>query len=299
MSLSENYVIYDLHSHTTYSDGKLSPEELILRAKARGVSVLAVTDHDTIAGVQNAATAARKEGLGLVSGIEFSCRWNNTVVHILGFCLDVESSVLLNAVAAQEVARETRAVTISDKLAKLGFADTLSAAKTLASDGVVGRPHFAQHLVNIGAVKDMASAFKRYLGTGKPADAKFIWPPMADIIGWIQRSGGIAVLAHPAKYDLTRTKMCRLIDDFMAQGGEGIEVVNGYQDPRVTQDLAKICVQKEALASCGSDFHVPDLAWQEVGRFEPLPAILTPVWQSQKWRQIVEPCAPSSAINSR
>lgn len=281
-------MIYDLHSHTTFSDGKLTPEALVERAKERGVRVVAVTDHDTIGGVQNAAIAARKEGLGLVTGIEFSCRWNSTVVHILGLCVDLDSPVLRNAVATQEAAREARAKTISDKLAKLGYPNSLEAAKHLALDGVVARPHFAQHLVNIGAAKDMAAAFKRFLGTGKPADAKFIWPPMDEIIGWIHQSGGVAVLAHPAKYDLTRTKMCRLIEDFVAQGGEGMEVVNGFQDPRITQDLAKLCIKYNLFASCGSDFHVPDLAWQELGRFESLPQSLTPVWQSPKWRQIVD-----------
>lgn len=282
-------MILDLHSHTHFSDGKLSPEDLIARAKRRGVSVLAVTDHDTIAGLQSAEIAARNEGLGLVNGIEFSCRWQAISVHVLGLSVAIDTPEILEAVAKQESAREQRAINIGEKLAKLGFSGSLDAAKTLAGSGVVGRPHFAQHLVNVGAVKDVASAFKRYLGTGKPADVKFIWPDLADIVSAIHASGGISVLAHPAKYDLTRTKMCRLIDEFMAAGGEAIEVVNGQQDPNITKDLTALCIKHGALASCGSDFHIPDLPWQELGRFSPLSPTLPPVWQSSKWRLAVSP----------
>ncbi|QEI14150.1 PHP domain-containing protein [Cellvibrio japonicus] len=273
-------VIHDLHSHTHYSDGRLSPAELFARAKARQVGVLAVTDHDTIAGLQSAQAAALEQGIGFVAGIEFSCRWGKVNVHVLGLAIDPQAAALIDAVQQQEDARRLRSEEIAQRLVKLGFPDALEGARAIAGDAVVGRPHFAQYLVACGAVKDINTAFKKYLGAGKPADVKYEWPAMEQALGWIHASGGLAVLAHPAKYDLTRTRMCRLIAEFAEMGGDGLEVVNGQQPAPLTQDLAKIAQHHGLYGSCGSDFHFPDQPWQELGQFSHMPSLVKPIWEA-------------------
>jgi 3',5'-nucleoside bisphosphate phosphatase len=271
-------VIFDLHCHSSFSDGVLSPEDLLARAKERGVSVLAITDHDTIAGVDIAHKAAVTLGLQLIPGIEFSSQWGKGGVHIVGLGVNINSPELQAAVSFQEQARAARSLAIGERLAKLGFPDALAGAQKLAGSGTLGRPHFAQYLVDIGVVKNINAAFKRYLGTGKPADVKYQWPAMEQVIHWIHASAGVAVLAHPAKYELTRMKMCALIDSFAAAGGDAVEVISGQQSTAMTLDLAKIVNARGLYASCGSDFHAPGQAWQELGSFGVLPDTLKPVW---------------------
>ena len=269
---------YDLHCHSHYSDGFLSPDDLLARAKAQQVDVLALTDHDTIAGVVLAQNAAKMHGISLVPGIEFSSQWGKSGVHILGLGVDISSSVLQAAVAAQENARVQRAEQIAQKLDKCGISGALDGAKQWAGAANVGRPHFAQFLVQQGAVKDFNAAFKKYLGAGKPADVKYSWPIMSVVIEWINASDGVSVLAHPYKYNLTRTKMVALIKDFAAAGGQAVELINGLQSQAETQDLTRIVSNLGLAVSCGSDFHVPGQPWQELGTMSPLPECVTPVW---------------------
>ncbi|HEY8938578.1 MAG TPA: PHP domain-containing protein [Cellvibrio sp.] len=271
-------MIFDLHSHTYFSDGALSPEALVERAKARGVSVLAITDHDTIAGVGLAHKAAVKAGIELIAGIEFSSQWGKGGVHIVGLGVDPDSPGLQAAIKFQELAREARSKAIGERLSRAGFPGALAGAQALAGEGTLGRPHFAQYLVSIGAVKNINAAFKKYLGTGKPADVKYQWPLIDEVIGWIHSAGGVAVLAHPAKYELTRMKMCALVDSFAAAGGDAVEVISGLQPMSLTQDLINIVNARSLYASCGSDFHVPDQTWQELGSFGVLPDNVKPVW---------------------
>lgn len=275
-------MIFDLHSHSNFSDGALSPADLVARAKERGVSVLAVTDHDTIAGVENAHKAGVIHGLTVIPGIEFSSQWGKSGVHIVGLGIDPASSGLLAAIEFQERSRCARSEAIGERLTRAGFPDALDGAKALAAGGTLGRPHFAQYLVNIGAVKNINAAFKKYLGTGKLADVKYQWPLMNQVITWIHDAGGIAVLAHPAKYELTRMKICALIDSFAAEGGDAVEVISGMQPAALTQDLAKIVNARSLYASCGSDFHVPGQLWQELGGFGSLPENTKPVWRLLK-----------------
>lgn len=272
-------MIFDLHCHTHFSDGILSPEAVIARAKERGVSVLAITDHDTIAALDIAQKAASHEGIALIPGIEFSSQWGKGGVHIVGLGIDVNSTVLRAAVEHQEQARNTRAQAISDRLSKVGFPGALLGAQAIAGSAILGRPHFAQYLVAIGAVKNINAAFKKYLGAGKPADVKYQWPLMDEVIGWIHAAGGVAVLAHPAKYELTRTKMCALVDSFAAAGGDALEVISGLQPAALTEDLLRIANARSLYASCGSDFHFPDQGWQELGGFGKLPVLAKPVWE--------------------
>lgn len=280
-------MIFDLHSHTHFSDGRLSPADLLSRAKERQVSVLAVTDHDTIAGLPGAQQAAQLLGIRLVDGIEFSSRWAKVSVHIIGLGIDRTSPQLAEAIRHQEQARISRAEAIAERLAKAGIPDSLAGARAIAGDAIVGRPHFAQYLVATGAVKNINAAFKKFLGTGKLADVKYEWPEMEKVIGWIKAANGVAVLAHPAKYDLTRTKMCALIADFARLGGDAVEVINGIQAPNLTQDLAKITQANNLFASCGSDFHFPDQPWQELGQFGSLPLGLKPVWNMPRFQELL------------
>ena len=272
-------MIFDLHCHTHFSDGLLSPEAVIARAKERGVAVLAITDHDTIAAVGIAQKAAVESGITLISGIEFSSQWGRGGVHIVGLGVDVNSPALIAAIEFQEQARTARAVAIADRLSRAGFPGAFAGAQAIASNGTLGRPHFAQYLVAIGAVKNINAAFKKYLGTGKPADVKYQWPLMDQVIAWIHAAGGVAVLAHPAKYELTRTKMCALVDSFVAAGGDALEVISGLQPAALTEDLLRIANTRLLHASCGSDFHIPDQPWQELGSFGRLPANAKPVWE--------------------
>lgn len=272
-------MIFDLHCHTHFSDGLLSPESLIARAKEQGVAVLAITDHDTIAAIGIAQQAATEAGITLISGIEFSSQWGKGGVHIVGLGVDVNSSALNDAVESQELARNSRAQAIAERLSKSGFPHALQGAQEIAGNATLGRPHFAQYLVAIGAVKNVNAAFKKYLGTGKPADVKYQWPLMDKVIAWIHAAGGVAVLAHPAKYELTRTKMCALVDSFVAAGGDALEVISGLQPMALTEDLLRIANERALYASCGSDFHFPGQPWQELGNFGKLPAHAKPVWQ--------------------
>jgi len=269
-------MLFDLHSHTTVSDGALTPQELVARAVEKGVGALAITDHDTIEAYK--VLPASHENIKLVAGIEFSTQWQNNGIHVLGLNIDLHSDAIKTGAQFQTEARLMRARQIGEKLAKQGIDDAFSGASKLANSGYIGRPHFAQYLVNIGKVSDMQSAFKKFLGAGKAGDVKQHWADLPQIIQWIRGAGGIAVLAHPLKYKLTSTKLKRLLDDFQQSGGQGVEVVSGRQLAHQTQYMARVCEQKNLLASCGSDFHMPSKHWAELGAFPRLPDNVIPVW---------------------
>ncbi|WP_075187981.1 PHP domain-containing protein [Teredinibacter haidensis] len=271
--------VYDLHCHSDQSDGALSPEDLVSRAKERQVTALALTDHDTIAGIERARNCARREGIDLIAGIEFSSQWSGRGIHVVGLNIDTGNMVLLKALEKQARVREERAVNIGERLAKCGIQDAYEGAKAYAGDAAVGRPHFAQYLVDTGAVTSFKQAFKRYLGAGKTGDVKSGWPEVAEVVEWILAADGVAVLAHPAKYNMTRTKLCYLTEAFAEAGGQAIEVVSGKQPVGLAENLAKIALQYQLAASCGSDFHVPGQPWQELGCASRLPADVQPVWE--------------------
>jgi len=283
-ALTENTLAgqIDLHCHSAASDGILSPTALVSRAKSHGVTVLAVTDHDTVQGLQEASEAALAQGVVLVPGIELTARWGARVVHVVGLNFDRQSTAILKAIAQRDLLRQERAERIAQKLEKRGFAGALAGARALAGDGVIGRPHFARWLVEAGHIEDTARAFKRYLGAGKAGDVAVDWPHLADTVASIAAAGGTAVLAHPLKYGLTRTRLQSLLLDFAVAGGQGVEVVCGQQNPVQTREilalLARLAEQGLPLAaSLGSDFHQPDQPWRELGGVH-LPAGVEPVW---------------------
>jgi len=269
-------MIFDLHSHTVYSDGVLTPPDLISRALEKQVDVLAITDHDTIDAYRDLKLGG--ESIRLVPGIEFSTQWENTGIHVLGLNIQLESAAIHAGVEFQTNARLQRARRIGENLEKKCIPDAFAGAQELSQGGYIGRPHFAQYLVKIGKVNSIQAAFKKYLGDGKPGDVRQHWADLPQIIQWIRDADGIAVLAHPLKYKMTRSKLKRLIDGFIGAGGQGMEVVSGQQTSQSTTDMARLCEHKNLLASCGSDFHLPGKHWGELGVLAPLPAYVTPVW---------------------
>lgn len=269
-------MIFDLHSHTTCSDGVLTKQELIQRAITNRVDVLAITDHDTVDAYRKLFNPG--EAIRLMPGIEFSTHWENTGIHVLGLNIDPGSDAIIAGVRHQTSARTERAERIGANLEKQGIHDAFDGAQALSTGTYIGRPHFAHHLVNTGRVKSIQAAFKRYLGDGKAGDVRQHWADLPRILQWIRDANGIAVLAHPLKYNLTRSKLKRLIDCFTQHGGRGMEVISGQQTVQQTAEMACLCEQKGLLASCGSDFHMPGKPWAELGGFSPIPGYLTPVW---------------------
>lgn len=252
----------DFHTHTTASDGALTPEALVTRARARGVRQLAITDHDTVAGYRAAApaVAAAPQGLRLIPGVELSCRWSGVTVHIVGLAIDVDHPVLSAGIARLNTARQERAEVIARRLEKLGMPGALQGAREEAGSSQLGRPHFAAWMVRQGHVRDAAAAFDRYLGRGKPGDVKAFWPELEEVTGWIVRAGGMAVLAHPLKYKLTRSRLGRLLAEFRGAGGAGLEVLTGRQTPDEGRHLRALARHHQLSVSGGSDFH-QDQPW--------------------------------------
>lgn len=269
----------DLHCHSRVSDGALSPTDLVLRARDRGVTHLALTDHDTVNGLEEASLAAREAGIELIAGIELSCVWRSQTIHIVGLDFDAQNPAFVTALAEQHDNRWRRARTIVERLDRLGVQDLLGKATNAAGGDVPGRPHFARVLVDAGIVKDMNQAFKRYLGAGKPGDVKAFWPELATVVEWIVQAGGLAVVAHPRKYKMTATRLRALVADFRRCGGQGIEVSTSGQSSGDLGFLAELCRRDGLLASQGSDFHFPGAAWCELGVIPALPDGLDPVWQ--------------------
>lgn len=274
--------ILDLHCHTDASDGELSPATLWQRAIERQIDVIAITDHDTTAGVRSLMARAAEDvvsGPELVPGVEISATDSGHVVHVVGLWLDPHSDALESFLGRQQSARDERAIAISKKLESKGLPETYTAVRELAAGSPLGRPHFARHLTELGITPNVGAAFKRWLGKGKPGDIDIAWPSLAAAIQHIQAAGGLAVLAHPSKYFSGFSKCYELCQRFKELGGDAMEVVNGAQTVKVTRDLAKIAERVGLAASTGSDFHSPAQTWCDLGSQPGLPEALTPVWQ--------------------
>lgn len=268
----------DLHCHSTASDGVLTPEALVTRAAEQGVSHLALTDHDTIEGLDAAAKSAGEHGIELISGVELSCVWGKQTIHIVGLDFDTTDELFLSRLAGQKENRWQRARKIAERLSRKDPDTLLALATEKAGGDVPGRPHFAKALVEQGKVSDINQAFNRHLGAGKPGDVKAFWPELAEVVGWIVDAGGIAVVAHPRKYKMTATRLRAMVADFQAAGGRAIEVLTSGQQSGDLGFLSDLCRRQGLLASQGSDFHFPGAAWCELGRIEKMPEGLTPVW---------------------
>lgn len=268
----------DLHCHSNCSDGALSPEDLLLRASEKGVEYLALTDHDTIAGQLRAAQAANAHSIHMISGIELSCVWAGYTIHVLGLNFDLDSRVMRDVEEKQTASRMERAHIIAERLQKKGLPNIYQEACLKSASGVPGRPHFAEVLLEKDLVTSMGEAFKKYLGSGKVGDVKSLWPDLETVTEWIQAANGSAVIAHPRKYDMTLTKLRKMISLFAECGGEGIEVITSGQKQGEVGMLGDLCQRMNIKGSLGSDFHSPSYAWAELGRIPSLPANVEPIW---------------------
>ncbi|MGL6177560.1 MAG: RNase RNM [Vibrionaceae bacterium] len=275
-------MLIDLHSHTTASDGKLAPDELVRRAVQHNVHMLAITDHDTVAGLALAAQtiACEQLPLQLVNGIEISTCWENKDIHIVGLNIDPEHASLQALIAKQTSLRNERAALIAHRLSKVRITGALEGAQQLAGDGQLTRAHFARWLVESGVVSNAQKAFKRYLARGNAGYVPPNWCSIEEAVQTIHHAGGQAVLAHPLHYKLTTKWLKRLLQYFADAGGDAMEVSFSQQSEQDRQQLAALATHFQLLSSQGSDFHYPK-PWVELGRHLHLPNACTPIWS--KW----------------
>lgn len=273
---------FDLHNHSTRSDGLLSPTQLIELAARAGVHAIALTDHDTTEGLEEAGEAARQHGIEWVPGVEISVTWGDTTLHIVGLCIDPMSRAMMDGLKSIRDGRLGRAQRVAGVLKGMGIPGALEGALALApNESLLSRTHFARFLVEQGAVKDTQAAFDRYLAKGKPAYVPHQWATLSDAIAWIRESGGTAVLAHPDRYGLKPWARSELLEEFCGLGGEAIEVVTGSHRPEQYATWRRAAEEYGLLASRGADYHGPGESPYEPGRLPPLPETLTPVWS--KW----------------
>lgn len=276
-------MIVDLHCHSTASDGVLAPEAVVERAHARGIEMLALTDHDTLEGLDAARAKADSLGIRLINGIELSCVWGGATVHILGYAFRQDAAPLQAAIEALRDGRWLRAELIAQRLAAKGMPGALEGARAIQqelgdSGNAPARPHFAEFLVRAGHVRDRAEAFRKWLGSGKLGDVKQHWPSLEQTVTTLRSAGAWISLAHPWQYDLTRSKRRRLVTEFAEAGGHALEVVNGMQPLEQVGGLSILTREFGLMASVGSDFHAPG-DWSELGMYRSLPEDLQPVWR--------------------
>jgi predicted metal-dependent phosphoesterase TrpH len=262
---------YDLHCHSDVSDGTLTPAELVRRAAGRGVRTLALTDHDTVAGLDAARIAATEHGMELITGVELSTGWTRRCIHVVGLGFDPAAPALCAGLERLTALRAERAERIARSLDKAGIPGALEGASALARGASLGRTHFARFLWRKLGLRGLGEVYRRYLVHNRPGYVHVDWPALEEAVGWIRDAGGVAVLAHPARYRLTRTKLRELIEAGQENGLEGIEVAGARSTPAEVRWLGEVARRHGLLASAGSDFHSHEQRWIEVGRLAPLP----------------------------
>jgi 3',5'-nucleoside bisphosphate phosphatase len=272
----------DLHCHSTVSDGTLEPEAIAARAAANGVQLWALTDHDEIGGQQRARAAAHAHGMAYLTGTEVSVTFAGETVHIVGLGFDDASTELREGLARTRGGREERAREMADGLAQVGIPGAFDGAlKYVGNPELISRTHFARFLVEQGHCSDTGEVFRRYLTDGKPGFVPHRWASLGDAVGWITRAGGVAVIAHPARYSrFTPTVEYALFSEFKAHGGRGVEVVTGSHSAAEALKYGDMAREFELLASRGSDFHAPGESRTDLGALPDLPGSLTPVWEA-------------------
>jgi len=270
----------DLHCHSTVSDGLLAPAAVVQRAHANGVELLALTDHDEIGGLPEARAEAAKLGMKFVDGVEISVSWgDDQTVHIVALGIDTAYAPLVEGLAQVRGGRDSRAVRMAAELDKVGIHGAYAGAlKYAGNPALVSRSHFARYIVELGHAKDVKSVFDWWLAKGKPGYVSHPWATLEDALGWITGAGGIAVVAHPGRYRLSKAELREMLDAFKALGGRGIEVISGAHNAEMMQEFARVARQYGFLASRGSDFHGPGESYSDLGKVPNLPDDLTPVW---------------------
>ncbi len=270
----------DLHCHSVVSDGTLTPEELAQRAKAQGVTLWALTDHDEIGGQARAAAAAAACGLDYLTGVEISVTFLHQTVHIVGLGIDIHNAALTEGLAQTRGGRAQRAQEMADGLARIGIKGAFEGAlKYAGNPNLISRTHFARYLVETGVCKDTYEVFRKYLTEGKPGFVEHRWASLKDAVRWITQADGMAVIAHPARYKFSANEELALFTEFKGHGGQGVEVVTGSHSSAESANYTATALEFGLAASRGSDFHSPSESRTELGALPDLPAQLTPVWQ--------------------
>lgn len=270
----------DLHLHSTASDGMLDPRALVRHAHGCGVRSLALTDHDTTAGIASAAAEAALLGMHFIPGIELSADWRGRCIHVLGLAIDPGATGLGRGILRLAEERERRAVAIARRLDAAGAPGTESLRRIRERACLPTRTHFARLLSELGAARSMGEAFERYLGHGRPAAVRSNWPALAEAVSWIHAAGGIAVLAHPLRYRFSAGARRELAREFKELGGAAAEVVCGGASPAQIEQAAALVLRTGLAGSVGSDFHDPGIPWNQPGRLAKLPVAVPPVWAS-------------------
>ena len=269
----------DLHCHSVVSDGTLTPEELASRAKANGVELWALTDHDEIGGLQRAAAAAASVDLPFLTGVEISVTFAHQTVHIVGLGFDAHHPALVEGLRATRGGRGERAQEMSEQLARVGIRGAYEGAlRYVGNPELISRTHFARFLVETGVCADTSEVFRRYLTEGKPGFVPHRWATLKNAVQWISDAGGIAIIAHPARYNFTANEEFALFSEFKAHGGRGVEVVTGSHTTNEYVKYADMAREFGLAASRGSDFHSPNESHVDLGALPWLPGQLTPVW---------------------
>jgi predicted metal-dependent phosphoesterase TrpH len=280
--------IYDLHCHSTASDGSLSPTELVALARTNNVDVLALTDHDVTHGIHEAWHQANENGIEFIPGIEISVTWRHQTIHIVGLGIDPDNAQLQQGLESILEFRSQRAEKIAERLAKSGIAGALAGAQKFAGGQILSRTHFAHFLVEQGYAKDMKKVFKKFLVRNKPGYVPGQWASLEDALNWIKAAGGIAVLAHPARYAISNGRLKEFIAQFKELGGEAIEVVSGSHSQDEVLRMGELCKYFAMSASSGSDYHGPNNSYRELGYLHQMPPQCQPVWQSRRWSEMLE-----------
>ncbi|OYU45892.1 MAG: phosphatase [Burkholderiales bacterium PBB4] len=270
----------DLHCHSVVSDGTLTPEALAARAQANGVELWALTDHDEVGGQHRAAAAAKALGMKYLTGTEISITFIGQTVHIVGLGFNPDDAALIQGLRQTRGGRKERAMEMSDGLAKVGIRGAYEGAlKFVGNPELISRTHFARFLVESGVCKETNEVFRKYLTEGKPGFVPHRWATLKDAVTWITNAGGLAVIAHPARYKFSPNEEFALFTEFKHLGGQGVEVVTGSHSVAEYQIYADTAREFGLAASRGSDFHSPDESHTELGTLPPLPGQLTPVWE--------------------
>ncbi|WP_426306756.1 3',5'-nucleoside bisphosphate phosphatase [Acidovorax facilis] len=270
----------DLHCHSVVSDGTLTPEDLAARAKVNGVELWALTDHDEIGGQHRAAAAAHAQGMAYLTGVEISVTFADTTVHIVGLGFDPDNNQLAQGLAATRGGRGERAKDMAEQLAQAGIPGAYEGAlQFVGNPALISRTHFARFLVETGVCKDTSEVFRKYLIEGKPGYVPHRWASLGNAVRWITEAGGMAIIAHPARYKFSANEEFALFSEFKAHGGRGVEVVTGSHSAAEYVTYAAMAKEFGLAASRGSDFHSPDESHTDLGTLPLLPGQLTPVWE--------------------
>jgi len=270
----------DLHCHSVVSDGTLTPEVLAARAAANGVDLWALTDHDEIGGQHRALAAAKAQGMRYLTGTEISVTFAGVTVHIVGLGFDPDDAALVQGLSATRGGRGARAMEMAEQLAKVGIHDAYEGAlRYVGNPELISRTHFARFLVEVGACRDTPEVFRKYLTEGKPGYVPHRWAQLGDAVRWITEAGGMAIIAHPARYAFTANEEWALFSEFKAHGGRGVEVVTGSHTNAEAIRYAETALEFGLAASRGSDFHSPEESHTDLGKLPLLPGQLTPVWE--------------------